>query len=151
MSPLDARPRIAGSLRPARPATPRPAKQRLAELTELKESGLVTSEEFERARKAILEDAFAPLAPQTAPPAAMPQPSTRADASGSPPQARGHSTSTAAELSLKDKTLKIQFELALEPSTGIKETLRQANEYFGLSEEGTPSQQADALLAEMGL
>lgn len=183
MSPLDTRPSLAGSLRPDRPttadahadahpaapaaptppaapATPaaqRPAKQRLAELTELKESGFVTDDEFERARKTILEDAFATVPPPpaqgsaqgSAQAAASPGTSMRAD--GSPAAARGSGASAAAELSLKEKASKIIFELDLDPATGIKETLRQANDYFGITAEGTPNQQANALLVEMGL
>eukprot|EP00966_Prymnesium_polylepis_P319513 7375960-Prymnesium_polylepis.1 len=58
---------------------------------------------------------------------------------------------SAPELSLKEKSTKIIFELSLDPTTGIKETLRQANEYFGIQPEGTPNEQASALLKEMGL
>jgi len=56
-----------------------------------------------------------------------------------------------SELSLKDKAMKIQFELALDHATGIKETLKHANEYFGIEAKGTPNEQASALLKEMGL
>lgn len=133
----------------AAPAAPRPAKQRLAELVELQESGLVTDEEYARARKTILQEAFATVVPLPAH-APIGGASSTAVASGAATTA-GSGAAAAAELSLKAKATKIQFELALDPNTGIKETLRQANEYFGIVAEGTPNQQASAVLVEMGL
>lgn len=151
MAPLSAHPSLAGSLRPSRPSSragsrpgtadaggarfaPRPAKERLAELNELKANGLVTEGEYERVRAIILEE----LAPAPAP---------------EKPIAAALSASSAAtaELSLKEKATRIQFELSLDASTGIKETLRQANEYLGLDAAGTPNEQANAVLTEMGV
>lgn len=94
-----------------------------------------------------MQQATPPTAPETASSASEPP---------LPPVGKAMMTPLGSDddptaLSLKGKAMKIQFELALDQGLGIKETLRQANEYLGLEAKGTPSAQANALFREMGL
>ena len=67
------------------------------------------------------------------------------------PATAARTGSEASGPSLKDKVRMIQHELAIDPATGIMDTLRKANECFGLALAGTPHEQASALMLEMGL